>query len=39
MGASSRLDSDGLNSIDYSVVKLEKNALFTRIYVSYDDNK
>jgi beta-1,4-galactosyltransferase 1 len=38
MGASSRLDTDGLNSIKYQLVKLEKTLLYTRIYVSYKDS-
>lgn len=36
--AMSRLESDGLNSLEYKRARIEKNFLFTRIYVSYLDN-
>jgi len=33
----SRIESDGLNSVKYNLVKTEKHNLFTRFYVSYKD--
>ena len=38
MGASNRLDNDGLNSIKYKLIETEKSFLFTRFYVSYLDD-
>lgn len=39
VSAKSRMTSDGLNSLDYSVKSRESTFLFTRVYVSYKDNK
>lgn len=36
--ARSRMQVDGLNSIAYEINGLEKNLLFTRFYVSYNDS-
>jgi hypothetical protein len=35
--ASSRAETDGLNSLNYKLVKIEEKTLFTRFYVSYSD--
>lgn len=29
--------NEGLSTVDYKVLKIEKTMLFTRIYVSYND--
>lgn len=38
VNAKSRMDSDGLNSLKYNLVKKEQTYLFTRFFVSYNDN-
>jgi hypothetical protein len=35
--ASSRAETDGLNSLNYKLVRIEEKTLFTRFYVSYSD--
>lgn len=37
--ANTRVDSDGLNSINYKRVSIEKNKLFTHVYISYQNNE
>lgn len=34
-----RMDNDGLTSLNYQVKQVVKNRLFTKIIVSYDQNK
>ncbi|CAF1032515.1 unnamed protein product [Brachionus calyciflorus] len=38
MTASSRMETDGLNSMKYRVIKIEKNNLFTRLFVTYKND-
>jgi hypothetical protein len=37
--ANTRVDSDGLNSVHYQKVKVVKNTIFTRIFISYKNNQ
>lgn len=32
-----RLNTDGLNSINYNVAKIERTRIFTRIYINYEN--
>lgn len=38
-GASKRMDTEGISSIEYKVVEVITNKLFTKIMVSYDQNE
>lgn len=38
MTASSRMDADGLNSINYRIDRTEKTFVYTRYFVFYKDN-
>lgn len=39
IGASSRLSTDGLNSVKYKKIKTVKSPLYTRFYISYNDKQ
>ena len=38
MKAQLGMDTDGLSSLNYKLLKIEHNFLFTRFYVEYKDN-
>ena len=35
--AANRMETDGLNSINYKLVKTERRLSFTRFFISYND--
>ncbi|RNA44169.1 beta-1-4-N-acetylgalactosaminyltransferase bre-4-like [Brachionus plicatilis] len=37
ISSSSRIRTDGLNSVHYKIIQIEKNTLFTRFYVKYSN--